>query len=557
MKIKTLILGAAAILLACASCSKETPFMTLEEKEFAVGNKGETITLKMSSNVYYRINNDNEDWLTIEEVGKEGALTTYAVHVAANPVYEIRLGTIRFIGDHVTPLKVKIVQAACHNIGISPESAEVAAIATDLNVSVFAEESWSVVSDNPNFVATPAFGTGDTDVAVSFPKNEGSTPVVAKLTFTIDGQPFVCTITQKASNVVDLSAAGTANCYIVPGAGEYKFKATRGTGIVPSSLNGKFTAPLAIDSVGVLWSTYNTATAPASVDEFVKDVTFAGEYIKFIVTENTPANAAIAAYDADGKIIWSWHLWLVTLGEDIHLGANFWMDRNLGALYPATKGAIADPASHGFFYSFERKDPFRHASSYTADGGGAYPFIATATAEGAAWDHNTKDYANKYLVDTFIERPMTYIEDTKKMWVAEDGTTKLTDLWNDGEKTMFDPCPVGYRVPTKDQLTTLATDNGLATTMRKTDAGSDYRDNYDGTNHYFSFGDVILPLGGAYTFNNDGNVVTVGEAGRYCCSTYSSSTNAFWININTSAYNVNNAGAATQGGMMRCVKINQ
>lgn len=267
MKIKTLILGAAAILLACASCSKETPFMTLEEKEFAVGNKGETITLKMSSNVYYRINNDNEDWLTIEEVGKEGALTTYAVHVAANPVYEIRLGTIRFIGDHVTPLKVKIVQAACHNIGISPESAEVAAIATDLNVSVFAEESWSVVSDNPNFVATPAFGTGDTDVAVSFPKNEGSTPVVAKLTFTIDGQPFVCTITQKASNVVDLSAAGTANCYIVPGAGEYKFKATRGTGIVPSSLNGKFTAPLAIDSVGVLWSTYNTATAPASVDE--------------------------------------------------------------------------------------------------------------------------------------------------------------------------------------------------------------------------------------------------------------------------------------------------
>lgn len=553
---KSLFIGALTAVAVFAACTKTSPYMTLEEKEFNVSNKEETITLKMASNTYYRINNDNPDWLDLQEVSRKADTIVYSVNIPANPLYEERMGTIRFIGDGVTPLKVKIKQAACHNIGINPTEATVASIATSQKIVVFAEGPWTATSNNPNFTIDPSTGSGDAEVTVTFPRNTAATEVKANITFKMDGTDYVCALTQKASVVVDLSAAGTANCYIVSESGEYKFKATRGTGIVPACLSGKFTTPLAIDHVGVLWSTYNTATAPTA--DFLTELELKGtdeQYISFIVPETVVGSSVIAAYDNAGKIIWSWHIWFTPKPGDVALTNNTWMDRNLGAAAQAVLDQVADPTTVGFFYSWGRKDPFRSASSFEADPTTAlFPFMATKNAEGTEWTYNTK-YANAYLIDTFIEEPMKYIEDSKKFWVAEDASTKLTTLWNAGEKTMFDPCPAGYCVPSKDQLATLATDNGLATTMKKADEGSDYRDNYIADKYYFKFGGVVLPLGGAYTFNNDGNVVTCGTAGRYCASEYSSGTNTYWININASAYNVNNAGACPQGAMVRCVKI--
>ena len=78
-------------------------------------------------------------------------------------------------------------------------------------------------------------------------------------------------------------------------------------------------------------------------------------------------NAVVAACDADGAILWSWHLWLTSadLEGSLHryalpyegLGAAAVMDRNLGALAAAWLGAD-NASSYGMFYQWGRKDPF-------------------------------------------------------------------------------------------------------------------------------------------------------------------------------------------------------
>ena len=80
--------------------------------------------------------------------------------------------------------------------------------------------------------------------------------------------------------------------------------------------------------------------------------------------------------------------------------------------------------------------------------------------------------------------------------------------------------------------------------------------NYNGVTYkYFEYAEAdIIGKGQNLIFNNSGNVVNGGTDGRYCASTYNSGTNCYWFNVNTTAYNVNNSGACTQGGMARCVK---
>lgn len=100
---------------------------------------------------------------------------------------------------------------------------------------------------------------------------------------------------------VNLSEDGTANCYIVQEPGLYKFKPTKGNSsqvIVPAS-------------VEVLWETFGTDVAPEA-GALVRDVKYDGGLIYFSTPDDlVPGNAVIAAKNETGKILWSWHIWLV------------------------------------------------------------------------------------------------------------------------------------------------------------------------------------------------------------------------------------------------------
>lgn len=76
--------------------------------------------------------------------------------------------------------------------------------------------------------------------------------------------------TDNKPGVVDLSAAGTANCYIVPAAGTYSFKMTQGNG---PQLSG-------VASAEVLWESFGDKTVP-EVGSIIKSVSVDGDAIRF------------------------------------------------------------------------------------------------------------------------------------------------------------------------------------------------------------------------------------------------------------------------------------
>lgn len=144
----------------------------------------------------------------------------------------------------------------------------------------------------------------------------------------------------------DLSAAGCANSYLVHGAGAYSFDATvMGNGVSTEPFAATKLSP---SSAALLWQ-----DAPA----LPSDVRLEEGRVHFTAGEGQ-GNALIAVRDADGRILWSWHIWVTDYDPSSQapkLNGLSWMTRNLGALsddYDETGSA------KGFVYQWGRKDPF-------------------------------------------------------------------------------------------------------------------------------------------------------------------------------------------------------
>lgn len=144
----------------------------------------------------------------------------------------------------------------------------------------------------------------------------------------------------------DLSAAGCANSYLVHGAGAYSFDATvMGNGVSTEPFAATKLSP---SSAALLWQ-----DAPA----LLSDVRLEEGRVHFTAGEGQ-GNALIAVRDADGRILWSWHIWVTDYDPSSQapkLNGLSWMTRNLDALsddYDETGSA------KGFVYQWGRKDPF-------------------------------------------------------------------------------------------------------------------------------------------------------------------------------------------------------
>ena len=233
------------------------------------------------------------------------------------------------------------------------------------------------------------------------------------------------------SNFIDLSKSGTANCYIVSKSGYYKFSAVKGNS--NESVGS-------VSSVAVLWESFGTAKRPRRGD-LIKSVDYEDGWIYFETADPfREGNAVIAAKDASGTILWSWHIWLTDQpqGQVYYNNAGTMMDRNLGA----TSATPGDVGALGLLYQWGRKDPFLGSSSISED------VVAKSTI---SWPFAVSSDSSSGTIAYAIANPTTFIarNDSNNDWYYTGSESTDNTRWTTSEssKSIYDPCPAGWRVP--------------------------------------------------------------------------------------------------------------
>ncbi|MBP3426050.1 MAG: fimbrillin family protein [Rikenellaceae bacterium] len=293
--------------------------------------------------------------------------------------------------------------------------------------------------------------------------------------------------------VVNLSADGTANCYIVNKAGTtYKFKATvMGNGATTTGITPSTIAPTKarLARTVVASQSYKGGTAYGSDGTMNKlilrnSVELKDGYIYFTTPETLcPGNAIIYATDNNDKVLWSWHMWVAPNYNPYEnmlptFMGSVVMDRNLGAYNNGSGDTENDlKASIGLGYQWGRKDPFlisnigwtygnyqtadgtidetQNVCTYRQNGNWADAVDMAKSAPDLAFD-SWSDYVN-YT----IENPQVFIKGNgtnEYQWLSKakaNAETGWNVLWGNadynrnagaGVKTIYDPCPVGWKV---------------------------------------------------------------------------------------------------------------
>lgn len=296
-------------------------------------------------------------------------------------------------------------------------------------------------------------------------------------------------------NYEDLSASRTANCYIVREAGNYKFNAkVKGNGAANLAGINKDTPYSAGYSASLVWATYGTNTVPGEI-EFIRDIFYDSEgYICF--STGFPfreGNALVALKDGSGTILWSWHLWFTddNLVEQTYPGGAIFMDRNLGAL-----STTEVPLNYGLLYQWGRKDPFLNTYSNLwliyGDTNAGNPSAVLGTG-------NTREMISTYnssvltkTVNDAVQNPTAfyypYMTNQNITYMSEWASDMTGDLWG-ATKTIFDPCPPGWKTPSLSDYDDTFTSQFLSNTPNKNSNNhySGLTITNGGTNYYFPF----------------------------------------------------------------------
>ena len=287
----------------------------------------------------------------------------------------------------------------------------------------------------------------------------------------------------------DLSNSGRANCYIVSENGSYKFPTVKGNS---SESVG------AVKSVEVLWESFGTSTSP-EVGDLIKSVSYSDGYITFQTADTfKEGNAVIAARNASGTILWSWHIWLTDQpGKCVYANnAGTMMDRNLGA----TSATPGDVGALGLLYQWGRKDPFLGSSSISDD------VEAKSTI---TWPDPVSSSSSRGTISYATEHPTTFItyNTNNNDWYYSGSSSTDNTRWQ-STKTVYDPCPAGWRVP----------DAGVWNKARFLDGA--YDSHFKGMLYSFGMSSPSswYPAAG-YQYYNTGSLYDVGYRGAYCSVT--------------------------------------
>ena len=263
-----------------------------------------------------------------------------------------------------------------------------------------------------------------------------------------DGRTDYCTdfVNVVSSVIPDLSAHGSANSYIVSESGVYRFRTVKGNS--NDSVGGVDIDDYSVNGIPataeVYWETFGTDVMPTEGD-LIKQVTYKDGYVMFRTADLfREGNALIVVKGESGGILWSWHIWMTDVPKEqvYYNNAGILMDRNLGA----TSATPGDVGAHGLFYQWGRKDPFLGIS--------ANVYETTTACKATGFWPGTYEVSIASTIKGTMEAPTLFITSSTESGISNDWLGK--DPWSvsdvrwtgaDQDKSIYDPCPPGWRVP--------------------------------------------------------------------------------------------------------------
>jgi len=390
---------------------------------------------------------------------------------------------------------------------------------TDILESHLSDEKNTITLSKPDWIKTtlspgPAGTDGWTNYELSFEaeSNPNNTYRTGYIHLVVDGLTKVVRVNQ------GIAKANIANSYMVTPGGSVIIPIERAMTISGMGPDESFT-------IENLWDDNNV------YDGYT--ISGTGRDREITVTTNNALGNALIALKHDGVVYWSWHIWVTDYNGSATWTNNGYemMDRNMGAI--AAENSLD---GRGLYYQWGRKDPT--PGTGTA-GAGLFKFVLRPKEVGS----NSWDYFRNHLLYA-IQNPDMYIQELAQYgngygwyWPNYDASDYLWKT-EDSKKTMYDPCPAGWKVP-------MTTDpwkdaSGTIIFAKGPNAGIDY-----GTNGLF-------PVTGVrrLAFSGVLEIWNPDSSGYYWCGNNSKRT--FWFSSNYVALSGNEPPAAAMA--VRCIK---
>ena len=348
----------------------------------------------------------------------------------------------------------------------------------------------------------------------------------------------------------------TANCYMVHTAGDYKLPLVYGNAIKngadntvaykPGDLTPTPAKPYctnfvnhAGNAINAPWITKATtgegvnkgmgiAVAKAELlwqdaQGLITAVGIIGDYLTLTVGKDAATqegNAVIAAKDADDNIVWSWHIWVTK---------ETFADASLTTVATGSHNYSVTPVNLGWvptggdgkqgyapYYQWGRKDPFK--------GTGAPADLTVYDIDGTAIAGMTYTASTTATIGDNIKNPTTYFRNSStsgpcntqynNMWDAQQTGTS-DNITTATKKTVYDPCPAGFCVPTGNLYYFIGNSSYRAMgtgTWDTTNKGATWDNNVVANS---ITGDALFFPASGYRYNSNGTLNYVGSNGYY------------------------------------------
>lgn len=463
---------------------------------------------------------NNSGYATYNEAANnKGSNLVYDLKIVDERINNIHYNNQYYLGTNEGTLRVENfnnVKNAGDLIGTTT---------TEILVTTNDESGWKATVDN-NYSSW-----------LSIDKNSGGsagTTEIIKVTLeplvnAFERVGYVDIVAGSLKNTVKIVQRAGANCYVV------KTGETINIPITMSNADG--TERIKINSdciVETLWESQNSVS---DIKFYAIDTDRRAGYIR--VTGGSKGNALVVIRDNSSKeILWSWHVWVTNQSiRELEYRDNIFMDRNLGAV------SNDDPERYGFLYQWGRKDPFPGAFGI-AYGSGTI-FVEVEIIKTSA-DEVTK-IESVTLANNFEEarkNPNTFYISSYAPYFDWYGTNNSNNsLWDrSGNKTPYDPCPPGWKVPTSG-----SGNNSAWFGLNSNNSAVDWN---KGWQWHFSIYPATGKLDGF-----DGKLKEAGSTG-YLWSASPSSSQAYGFKYGSTDSNINTSytGNRVDGHAVRCAK---